>query len=874
MTISLLTDSLQRLFSEEKNRIVFWYDPEREFEECLDSLKLNGVTVIQMDKTGALELKIRLELENTTTQYLVYSPFTIPAPEDDWLLDMRLYSRTFHADRASIVLHELGLINQAMRMHLIQHQPFFRNQERLSRIKKWVRPEDTEVELDLKMLAVLTRAEQPDVFSILMRILGEFCNREECELTKTPKVWSEIEKYGLTKSFWETMKNTFGYEESQPKLTDLIIRLFVNDFAQHLKGELPQPLKHFLLPNRTLALNTSVFLSQWRRNINNYKTYNLLSGCIGAEMKIDEQIESLDMTGLIDVMTFETVERRIIQCLRDQLIEYVSENLSALKEIIHCRCDGHWTSPVSGAGEDGNYYRVAYEAIKAAAELLELKKDNNSGLSYPGAEEMYRAYTKELFHFDQQYRLFHEAADEVEQKGWDILKGLTGVVDSCYSDWFIDQIATTWGNFIDTSNGKGLLHRWSIKDITRQQDFYATYVGPALKTSPQSKVYVVISDAFRFEAAEELTRELNSKYRFKATLNSQLGALPSFTELGMAALLPHKTLDYKDNTTADILVNGVPIASIEQRAKVLSEVQGTAIKAEELIAMNKERGREFVKPWRVIYVYHNQIDAIGDKAATETGTFRAVRMAIKELSALVSFIINNLNGSQVLVTSDHGFLYQEVLHRPHDKSNLDMKPSGTLKAKKRYLLGNQLGDKANVWHGNTHSTAGTKCDMEFWIPKGANCFHFVGGARFVHGGAMLQEIVVPVIIIKELRGEAAEKSAVRKVEVSLLGSVRKVVNNVQRFDFIQTDAVSERVQPRTVSVSLRDGETLISNEVAITFDSQSSSVEDRKKSIKLMVKAGQYDKKKEYALVLRDAETMIEYMRIPIMIDLTFSNDF
>ena len=203
-----------------------------------------------------------------------------------------------------------------------------------------------------------------------------------------------------------------------------------------------------------------------------------------------------------------------------------------------------------------------------------------------------------------------------------------------------------------------------------------------------------------------------------------------------------------------------------------------------------------------------------------------------------------------------------------------MKPSGTLKAKKRYLLGNQLGDKVNVWHGNTHSTAGTKCDMEFWIPKGANCFHFVGGARFVHGGAMLQEIVVPVIMIKELRGEAAEKSAVRKVEVSLLGSVRKVVNNVQRFDFIQTDAVSARVQSRTVSVSLRDGETLISNEVAITFDSQSSSVEDRKKSVKLMVKAGQYDKKREYALVLRDAETMIEYMRIPIMIDLTFSNDF
>ena len=31
--------------------------------------------------------------------------------------------------------------------------------------------------------------------------------------------------------------------------------------------------------------------------------------------------------------------------------------------------------------------------------------------------------------------------------------------------------------------------------------------------------------------------------------------------------------------------------------------------------------------------------------------------------------------------------------------------------------------------------------MEFWIPKAAQRFHFTGGARFIHGGAMLQEIV-------------------------------------------------------------------------------------------------------------------------------------
>ena len=36
--------------------------------------------------------------------------------------------------------------------------------------------------------------------------------------------------------------------------------------------------------------------------------------------------------------------------------------------------------------------------------------------------------------------------------------------------------------------------------------------------------------------------------------------LPSYTALGMASLLPHKTLAYK--RTGDVLVDGMPIASL------------------------------------------------------------------------------------------------------------------------------------------------------------------------------------------------------------------------------------------------------------------------------------------------------------------------
>ncbi|MFN2267385.1 MAG: BREX-1 system phosphatase PglZ type A, partial [Desulfonatronovibrio sp.] len=151
---------------------------------------------------------------------------------------------------------------------------------------------------------------------------------------------------------------------------------------------------------------------------------------------------------------------------------------------------------------------------------------------------------------------------------------------------------------------------------------------------------------------------------------------------------------------------------------------------------------------------------------------------------------------------------------------------------------------------------------------------FAGGARFTHGGAMPQEIILPVIRVKELDTKAAEKDAVKKVGVSVLGSNRKIVNTIHKVEMIQTDKVSERVLARSLTVSIRDGSELVSSEQAVTFDSVSDSMEDRKKVVKLLLKKGGYDSTREYSLVLRDPETGIEYERIPVYIDLAFIDDF
>ncbi len=872
MDIQQINQALARIFKEENKRLVFWYDGEKEFEESLPFVQVEGVTVLRLDETGTLGLKIRLETLDVKEKFLLYAPDYEPAPENDWLLDIKLYSYLFHADKASILIKELGIENQSLRPFIKERKAFFRNQDRLDRLKKWIEPGDREEDIDLKMITVLTRAEQPEPFTILIKLMDSFCRGNTFDETMELKAWKDMDTLGLSASFRKLMTQAFGYvNESSAGLMDLLIKIFVTDFSNQLKTDLPVSLVHFRMTGTSKAMNSSVFLNQWQTHTQYFNNFNLVSKTIAQKLNMDQVVSSMEIDTLLEVSTFETVEQRIISSLRNQIINGSDQDFSRIKDAIKKRQDGFWSNIRFDDEPKQNLYKSAYQALKTAISLFELRKQYDAGFSYKSADEMFKAYAGELYRFDQLYRIFNELANKTEQAGWDVLKQLRSGVDDCYTGWFMERLSIKWGDFLGSENG--LLDHWHLPDIHNQYNFFKKYIKPVLVETDRNRIFVVISDAFRYEAGKEMADQINGKYRLKAEIEPMLGILPGFTALGMASLLPHEVLSFKEDS-ANLLVDGQPAGSLDQRAAILEKFNGTAVKASELSAMSKDKGREFVKPHRVIYIYHDQIDAVGDKAASEDKTFEAVRTAIDELIALVGFIINSLNGTRVIVMSDHGFIYQEKDPDQLDKSLLDMEPEKLIKKHKRFILGNNLGKLENVFTGSTKQTSHTDKDMMFWLPKGTNRFNFVGGAKFFHGGAMLQEITIPVVTISEMKGIHREKSQVRVVGVALLGSVKKIVTNIPRFDFIQTDAVSQRMKPRTLKISLRDGNDLISNEETITFDSSSSSMDERKKTIRLPLKSGPFNNKKEYSLVLRNAEDETEYERLPLMIDIAFANDF
>jgi hypothetical protein len=255
--------------------------------------------------------------------------------------------------------------------------------------------------------------------------------------------------------------------------------------------------------------------------------------------------------------------------------------------------------------------------------------------------------------------------------------------------------------------------------------------------------------------------------------------------------------------------------------------------------------------------------------------FDAVRRAITQLGDLVKYVVNNLNGTFVLVTADHGFLFTESAPDQTDKSTLGEKPEGTVIAKKRYLLGRDLGEHPAAWGGSTKITAGADGNMDFIIPKGSNRFYFTGGAKFIHGGAMPQEIVVPVVTVRLRKDKGAgERTATKYVPVHVLGAGHKITTSRHRFELLQMEAVSDRMKPVTLRIAVYDDDTPVTNIETVTFESGSESIDDRRKWVSLTLKGSEFDKRRPYRLILQEADTGIEHEAVDVTIDRAFTDDF
>ena len=863
--------ALRQKFVAEDARLVFWHDADGEFAELLAGSLLDdlgGAQLLDVAKIGGLAAKLKLETEDTAGKYLVYSAGERPDAELDWLLDIRLYSSEFYADVASLWLQELGLSALYLRDHLKARASFLASQERRQKLKAFLAAGDDEAALDLKMMAVLVGSSVATPFAVLRSLCHGHMTEAGFPLEDDPKVLETFAKMGLAERFWELVAGLFGYKGETPTLAALLRRLFVSELFHQLGDERIAALAHFELTPAGRR-NAVVFLTQWRDSSGSASSYDAAAAAVAHELKIGSHLGGLSLASLRGVFTFLEAEKRVVSAVKARVLsEAKTIDVAAIVTIAAERQAGHWLAGPGRESKERLAIHSAYDAIVAAAELFALHATHWHALSFESPVALLEAYRDTLHAFDRLYRSFWAKAKPAIGQGWDLLKALAEEVERVYDQGFLHPLGIEWSRLLDA----GFLGNWTAEGFPPQRRFYLDQIQPHLRESRRKRAFVIISDAFRYEAAGELVEELNGRYRMDAELSAMLGVLPSYTALGMASLLPHQTLGFNDK--GDVLADGKSTAGTDARNKLLAAAEGMACQAKDLRVMKTDEARAFTEGKRVVYIYHNVIDARGDSASTEGETFEAVADCIHELVELVQFCVNKLNAAKVWVTADHGFLFRQDAPADTQKSALSHKPEHAVKVKKRYVVGRDLGESPEAHHGSTAVTAGTEDAMEFWVPRGANRFHFTGGARFIHGGAMPQEVVVPVVTVTQLRGKKKDRSKIEKVSVQVLGAKHKITTPKYRFELIQTEAVSDRRKPLTLRAAVFEGDQPVTSVETVTFDSTSDSIDERKKSIRLELRTGTFDKHAPYRLVLRDVDTDAEVQSVAVVIDRSFDDDF
>ena len=818
----------------EKHRIVFWYDPTHEFHQAFEGLTLDGVEKIEMANTE-FAVKHRILREEPKQRFLLYREGPRPADFDNWLLDVELAHGVFKTDQVAIWLADLGLPISFENLAR-EHQEFFRSSRRLEKLKAAIRGDDTKPALRMKMLAVCAGADG-DFDTVVEALLGELAAGKDDSLRLIGRV-------GLNEFLWDQMARVFGYRADKPSIGDFTITLFKCCYQSAVGGE------------ATLTPEALVFFRRWKNNRNAEEAFAKLSAEYAEALGVAQDLTKRDFRTLIEVDYFEEVDRAIIRALVHEVGSQTVAQADVLNWIRQRR-QSHWYDS----------YRDLYEAIGFAAEFQQAMAQVTLGMT--SLAEGVERYAKSWFRIDQLYRKFIWRMQKSGQAT--LMRELFEQVENHYVNSYLLRLNDAWQTHVDAAE------TWSAPPVHAQRSFYREHVGEFRRRD--QKICVIISDALRYEVAEELLGRIRSLDRYEASIEPMFGSLPSYTQLGMASLLPNGDLQIADNDSDTVLVSGQSSQGLENRKKILATGRAgdrtTAVKAEDLMGMDKDHARALVRDHDIVYVYHNLIDAIGDKRDSEERVFEAAEDTIEEIVRLVKKL-NGANANNMIVTSDHGFIYQ---HRPieeSDFSSAQVEGDTILFRDRRFILGHGLKGNRGL-RRFTPGQASLEGSVEMLIPKSINRLRRQGsGSRFVHGGATLQEIVVPVVKINKRR-----QSDTSMVEVEIIGGPSQLITSSQiSVRFYQIAAVTEKTQARTLRAGIygQSGE-LISDSHELVFDFRSENAREREVSVRfLLLRQADAFNGQEVILKLEerhgDTSHFREYRTARYTLRRSFSSDF
>lgn len=833
LSFKQISDKLNNEFAGENRKLVFWYDDKAEFTQDLESLEIENAKILHLEKDNQFYIKHFLERVDTKNNYLIYAPFPRPNVRDNHLEDTLLYSKQFFADRASLIVLDLSL-DQKFKPLIEKYIKFFNAKERTQRFYNLDLEIFSKNSFEVALMSVLCKTKTAFFDEVVRVVLTEDSPEEN-------KFLEEFETYNLTPAFWRMCNDYYGYGDTKPSLLKLLMTMFVTYSQKFLNADLPKAWKSFISPK---SGNIIAFLDNLMNNILYREKYDELSLIMAQELQLAKQLKAYEAEALLNLDSFAMVDRTIIAWLNDRLLaEDLGAKLSDLNipQICSHRRKLHFADD----------FRSHYHLLESAFHLI-------GAVNYKAKsdfKDIFRQYVEEDFEIDRQYRKFYFNYDSLEDPS--SFESLRDLIENIYSNNYLDKSILAWNEALQkTSYGQGL---------ELQREFFKK--RPARRTA---RTVVIISDAMRYEVAHSLFLKLEDDEKCSPKIEAVLGGLPSITKLGMGSLLPHERLEFGADTKVSL--DGLPTDSLKQRETVLSNyvADSRCIQFDDVKHMKKAELREVFTGMDLVYVYHNQIDARGDKAVTENEVFTACYEAVDEIYAFIKRVSVNANTLHFIVTADHGFIYKRDKLQESDKIT-SLAGEGA-KLNRRFALSDQAISGDGLASYPLGEILGNDDPGFVSFPLSSNVFKVAGGGQnYVHGGSSPQELVLPLLTVSVEKGFTQTKPA----GLVLVSMVQKITNLITSLDFIQTEPVSDVVKETAYKIFFQteEGEK-ISDEFSYIADKKDQEPGKRIFRLKFNFKNILYDRHKQYYLVAIDENTGYEALRHSVIIDLAFADDF
>ncbi|MEH6954446.1 BREX-1 system phosphatase PglZ type A [Neobacillus drentensis] len=775
-------EMLRERIREEKNKkeraIVFWYDSSAQetAESLQESFANEQLSVRELTENNFFKLKIEIEIEHPEASYLLYAPYSRPSDEENLLLDILLYSSEFKADQVAIWAEQFDVKDVILRSVVNNYANFFNSKERREKLNKVISPSSKEEELEYGILAVLTGAPAASISLITKHLLLSGLEEDSNEILK------KINKSFSIKRMWELLEQYFGLRlaEEQRTLRNLMEHLLYSHFARDVTVEIkPLDDKYPTVRANICAL----FIDDWLRSkTEEVEVLETYIRDMESDFNLRYHLQEKSSRQFEKVFTFPLIDVLLLEKVTEEL-ENKTIDLGAWRDRISYRLGTHWGRKPKIAG--------LYQALFEAVCLTDHKDYLNQ---YDTRQELYGQYAAKLHAIDQAYRRFMQAYTGLKQR--EFLEPIVEILTNWYENIYLRKLA-------DETNY--LLSNGQHSKIPLQRKFFQQTIQPILEKE-STRVFVIISDALRYEVGHELSERLNGRVNGEASISPMLASLPTYTQLGMASLLPNRTLTIREYKT--VFADGEPTNGIANRTKILQKAHPDAIAyhLNELSDWSRSEAEDKFRGKRLVYLYHDVIDETGDSRKSERETYVAADKAIKDLELAVDRL-SRLQAKRIFITADHGFLFQ------YPKVEADMKiesVKGTVfDGNRRFAIGQGLHvPDGSVKLNNDQSPL---MDAEVIIAKGLNRFIGGGGLQFIHGGAMPQEVIVPLIDYRR-----TERSELVEISVAMLDKV--ITNYRVPVTFYQEASISSDYLPHQIKAAFYIENERVSNEVVFMFN--------------------------------------------------------